>query len=361
MLDVDIAGKRGDFDYAVSFQSKRNVTALFGVSGAGKSTVIDALSGGIIPDNGRIAIDDTIFFDTVARRNMAVRRRRVGHIFQDARLFPHMSVKRNLTYARWAGWRSKKSASFDDVVALLELDNLLRRLPRTLSGGERQRVAIGRALLSDPRLLLMDEPLSGLDFLRKSEIMPYLEALANESGVPIVYVSHDLDEIVQLADHLVLMENGRVSAHGAIADVLPRVHGQFNMGKQVPNSLLDAHYYGTDPTYEITWLTIGHQKIGVPQKLHPRDEAYRIRIDAGFVALALTPPRQTSFQNILKGIVLGVQHGGGMFSDVTVSVDGQPLISRVTRKACDDLELAVDQPVYILVKSVSIQGILPKA
>lgn len=357
MLDVDIAGKRGDFDYAVSFQSESKVTALFGVSGAGKSTVIEALSGGTTPDNGRIAIDDVVFFDIVSRKNMAVRRRRVGHIFQDARLFPHMSVKRNLTYARWAGWRSKKSASFDDVVSMLGLGDLLKRLPGTLSGGERQRVAIGRALLSDPRLLLMDEPLSGLDLQRKSEIMPYLEKLAHESGVPIVYVSHDLDEVVRLADYLVLMEGGRVTAKGPISGVLPRVQGQFNLRNHTPASLLMADFLSPDPTYGMTWLSIGRQKIAVSEKLIARDTPYRIRIDASDVAIALDFPGHSSFQNILEGKVLAVKHAGGTFSDITISLDGQPIVARVTRKASDDLDLQPDSVVYVLIKSVAIEGI----
>lgn len=359
MLDLDIAGKRGTFDYAVAFRSDARVTALFGVSGSGKTTVIDALSGDEQPENGRIDVDGTVFFDSVSRRFMPVRRRRVGHIFQDARLFPHLSVKRNLTYARWAGWRSGKSASFDDVVTLLGLGGLLKRLPGTLSGGERQRVAIGRALLSDPRILLMDEPLSGLDYQRKSEIMPYLEALAHEGGVPVVYVSHDLDEVVRLAGHLVLLENGRVRAEGPVAEILPRIHGQFDFERHAPNSLISARYSAADPTYAMTWLSVGTQRLGVPEKLEPRGEAFRVRIDASDVALALAPPEKTSFQNVLAGRVLAVQHGGGAFSDVSVSIDGQLLVARITRRACDALALDVEKPVFALVKSVAIDGVRP--
>ncbi|MEP3523853.1 MAG: molybdenum ABC transporter ATP-binding protein [Hyphomicrobiales bacterium] len=358
MIDVDIAGKRGDFDYAVRFKSSENVTALFGASGVGKTTVIDALSGDMQPDNGRIDISDAPFYDSVTRKNMSVRKRRVGHVFQDGRLFPHMSVKRNLTYARWAGWRSRKSASFDDVVALLGLGDLLTRMPGTLSGGEKQRVAIGRALLSDPRVLLMDEPLSGLDYQRKSEIMPYLERLAHESGVPIIYVSHDLDEVVRLAGHLVLMDGGRVVSEGPIIDVLPRIHGQFDFARHAPNSLLKAYFGGVDDTYSMTWLTIGQQKLIVPEKLEPRVDAFRIRIDASDVALSTSEPADTSFQNILHGRILGIQHYGGNYSDVSISIDGQALMSRVTRKACDELGLEVEKQVFVLVKSVAVDGVI---
>lgn len=360
MLDIDIAGKRGSFDYAVRFASPERVTALFGVSGAGKSTVIDAISGDLVPSNGKIVVGDSVFFDNGAgasRRLMPVGRRRVGHIFQDGRLFPHMSVKRNLTYARWAGWRNRKSASFDDVVALLGLGDLLNRLPATLSGGERQRVAIGRALLSDPRILLMDEPLSGLDHQRKSEIMPYFETLAHEAGVPVVYVSHDLDEVVRLAEHLVLMERGRVVAEGPIGDILPLIQGQFDFQRHVPSALLAARFIGPDPTYAMTWLQIGQQRLAAPEKIAAFSDTRRVRVVASDVALALSVPRDTSFQNILSGKIIAFEHGGGSFSDVTVSIDGQPIVARVTRRAFDLLELEIEKPVFALVKSVKIDGL----
>jgi len=358
MLDVDIAGKRGDFDYAVRFQSTHKVTALFGASGAGKSTVLDALAGNVRPDNGRIGLGSALFFDSVTRKYMPVRRRRVGQIFQDPRLFPHLSVKRNLTYARWAGWRSKKSASFNDVVDLLGLGDLLKRMPRSLSGGEKQRVAIGRALLSDPRILLMDEPLSGLDYKRKSEIMPYLEHLAHESGVPIVYVSHDLDEVVRLADYLVIMERGRVAHQGAIAEVLPHIQGQYDFARHSPNSLLEAYYGGLDTTYPMTWFTIGRQRLVVSQKVEPREGAFKIRIDASDVALALRAPEGSSFQNILHGKILSIQHNGAASSDISISIDGQALMARITRKACDELQLEAEKKVFALVKSVAVDGII---
>lgn len=360
MLDIDIAGKRGNFDYAVRFASSEKVTALFGVSGAGKSTVIDAISGELVPTNGKILVGDSVFFDNAAgasRRVMPIGRRRVGHIFQDGRLFPHMSVKRNLTYARWAGWRNRKTASFDAVVALLGLGDLLKRLPETLSGGERQRVAIGRALLSDPRILLMDEPLTGLDHQRKSEIMPYLEVLAHEMGVPMVYVSHDLDEVVHLAEYLVLLEHGRVVADGPIGDILPLIHGQFDFQRHVPSALLAARYIGPDPTYAMTWLMIGQQRLAVPEKIAPFADTLRVRVGASDVALALSAPHGISFQNILSGKIMSFVHGGGSFSDVTVSIDGQPLVARVTRRAFDLLALDIEKPVFALVKSVAIDGL----
>ena len=354
MLEVDIAGQRGAFEYAVRFFSDAKVTALFGVSGAGKSTIIDAISGIIRPENGKIVVGETVFFDASSRLNLAVRRRRVGHIFQESRLFPHLSVQQNLTYGRWAGRRSRQAASFGDVVALLGLEALLKRRPDSLSGGERQRVAIGRALLSDPRVLLMDEPLAGLDFQRKSEIMPYLRLLADESGVPVVFVSHHLDEVAELADYLVLMARGRVVEAGLIGDVLPKVEGAFDFQRHAPNSLLRAFYQAGDAVYGLSYLLVGTQRLVVPQVVSASHQAYRIRVAANDVVLARQAPAQTSFQNCLSGYVLALQDGDRAFCDVTVSVDGQPLVARLTRKACDDMALAPGLGLYVLIKAVSI-------
>ena len=356
MLKVDVAGSLGEFDYAVSFETEHRVIALFGVSGAGKSTVINTLSGVLLPDYGHISIDDSVFLDTSTRQNISPRRRRIGQIFQDGRLFPHMSVKRNLTYARWAGWR-KKTQSFDDVVSLLGIDHLLSRRPHELSGGEQQRVALGRALLSDPRLLLMDEPLTGLDYERKAEILPYLERLAHEFGIPIIYVSHDLDEIIRLADYLVLLENGRAKAKGPIGEILPKVHGQFAAGVQTPVSLISASFQRIDHIYGMTVLSCGRQEFIVPIILQEQTTPYRVRIDSRDVALALSRPDQTSMQNILSGKIMIVEKVSESAADISVNIDGQVVVSRVTLKAVDELNLKVEQQVFLMVKSVAVDGV----
>ncbi len=196
------------------FAADWGVTALFGHSGAGKTTLLKMIAGTLRPESGRIAVGDFTLFDAERGINLPPEKRRIGYVFQEARLFPHMSVKRNLTYARWAG-RRQATRSFDEVVALLGIGHLLDRRPSTLSGGERQRVAIGRALLSDPALLLLDEPLSSLDHARRQEILPFIERLRDESHVPIVYVSHEIDEVARLADQIVLLSAGRVTASGA--------------------------------------------------------------------------------------------------------------------------------------------------
>jgi molybdate transport system ATP-binding protein len=214
MFEISVRKKLGDFSLDVRFESKALVTALFGPSGSGKTSVANAISGLLKPDEGRIVVGDQVLFDSKARINVPVHRRRVRVVFQESRLFPHLNVRQNLLFGRWlAGKRA--GGEFDEVVQLLGIEKLLKRRPRTLSGGERQRVAIGRALLADPAALLMDEPLASLDQARKQEILPYLERLVANARVPILYVSHAREEIDRLAQTVVTIEDGQAKAVGA--------------------------------------------------------------------------------------------------------------------------------------------------
>jgi molybdate transport system ATP-binding protein len=214
MFEISVRKKLGDFSLDVRFESKALVTALFGPSGSGKTSVANAISGLLKPDEGRIVVGDQVLFDSKARINVPVHRRRVRVVFQESRLFPHLNVRQNLLFGRWlAGKRAGRE--FDEVVQLLGIEKLLKRRPRTLSGGERQRVAIGRALLADPAALLMDEPLASLDQARKQEILPYLERLVANARVPILYVSHAREEIDRLAQTVVTIEDGQAKAVGA--------------------------------------------------------------------------------------------------------------------------------------------------
>ena len=211
-LEVDVAGRVGSFAVDVGFASEGGVTALFGHSGAGKTTVINMIGGLVRPRRGRIVVDGRVLFDAERRIDLPPHRRRLGHVFQEGRLLPHLSVRHNLLYGRWFSSARADARRFEEVVELLGVEALLARRPRSLSGGERQRVAIGRALLSAPSALLMDEPLASLDAPRKAEILPYLERLRDHARLPIVYVSHAIDEVAQLARIMVLMSEGRVVA-----------------------------------------------------------------------------------------------------------------------------------------------------
>jgi len=214
MLTVEVEKKLGEFAVHASFASESGATVLFGPSGAGKTSIINMIAGLLAPDRGRIVLEGEVLFDDAARIDLAVWRRRIGYVFQEGRLFPHLSIKHNLDYGRWMGGHPADPAAFAHAVELLDIGHLLDRRPGKLSGGERQRVAVGRALLMRPRLLLLDEPLASLDSARKADILPYLERLRDEARVPMIYVSHDAAEVTRIATRVVRIEGGRVSATG---------------------------------------------------------------------------------------------------------------------------------------------------
>jgi molybdate transport system ATP-binding protein len=216
VLALDVEKRLGDFTLAAKLEAAEGVTALFGPSGAGKSTIVNLIAGLIAPDRGRIALDGTVLFDAGARIDVPPHRRRIGCVFQEGRLFPHLSVRRNLDYGRWMSGLARDDAAMAHIVELLDLGRLLDRRPGKLSGGERQRVAIGRALLMRPRLLLLDEPLASLDAARKREILPYLVRLRDDAKVPMLYVSHLADEVRAIATQVVRIEDGRVVAQGGL-------------------------------------------------------------------------------------------------------------------------------------------------
>ena len=216
MLSVQVEKQLGGFSIDVAFASESGATVLFGPSGAGKTSVINMIAGLLKPDRGRVVLHDEVLFDDEWRIDQAVWRRRIGYVFQEGRLFPHLSIKHNLDYGRWMGGHAADPAAFAHVVELLDIGHLLDRRPGKLSGGERQRAAVGRALLMRPRLLLLDEPLASLDAARKQDILPYLERLRDETQVPMIYVSHNAAEVKRIATRVVLMEGGRVTATGGV-------------------------------------------------------------------------------------------------------------------------------------------------
>jgi molybdate transport system ATP-binding protein len=222
MLRVDVSKQLGEFFIEAAFASEGRVTGLFGASGAGKTSLINMIAGLLRPDRGTIAIDGEMLDDSAAHVHIPAHRRRIGYVFQDARLFPHLDVRQNLDYGRRMNRLAHDPANLGRVIDLLDIGTLLDRRPGQLSGGERQRIALGRALLSQPRLLLLDEPLGSLDDERKAEILPYLVRLRDEANVPMVYVSHDADEMRQLATQVVMLGRGRLTAFGG-AEVLPKI------------------------------------------------------------------------------------------------------------------------------------------
>lgn len=356
-LEVDVTGRVGSFEVDVRFASEGGVTGLFGHSGAGKTTVINMIGGLVRPRRGRIVVDGRLLFDRERGIEVAAHRRRLGHVFQEGRLFPHLSVRHNLLYGRWFSGAPSKASRFDEVVGLLGLDHLLKRRPRSLSGGERQRVAIGRALLGEPAALLMDEPLASLDPPRKAEILPYLERLRDHARLPIVYVSHSIDEVARLAQTMVLMSHGRVAAAGRVAEIMTRLDLRPMTGRFEAGVVVDAEVAGHDERYQLTTVSIGAQTLVLPRLDEAPGAHVRLRVRARDVALATERPAGISIQNMLPGRVAELSREEGPFVEANVDVDGAVLTARLTRRAADALALRPGQPVFALIKSIALDRV----
>ncbi len=333
------------------------VTALFGPSGAGKSSVLAAAAGLFRPDECRLAIGDEIVADTRRRIWVAPERRRVGLVFQDSRLFPHMSVATNLRY----GMRRAPPGDigFDDIVDLLGIAPLLPRRPHTLSGGERQRVAIGRALLAQPRLLLMDEPLASLDAARKAEILPYLARLHAGTRLPVLYVTHAFGEVAQLADTLVLLEAGRVLAAGTLEEIAARADLP-TARRDDAGAVLEARVLSHDPGRRLTRLGCGGIELLVPLLATPAGGRLRVRVPAREIILArpdgIAAGAAISLHNILAGTVRALAEDAARRATmVEIAVGGTMLLARVTPDATERLGLTPGSRILALVKSMSIE------
>jgi molybdate transport system ATP-binding protein len=355
MLEVDVACPLGSLTLEARFRADGGVTALFGRSGAGKTSIINAIAGLLRPRQGRIALDGEALFDSRQGIDLPRHRRRIGCVFQEARLFPHLTVRQNLLYGRWFTPRARRRGGLDEVVGLLGIAPLLARRPGTLSGGEKQRVAIGRALLASPRLLLMDEPLASLDHQRKAEILPYLDRLRSESRVPIVYVSHALDEVTRLADTLVIVSDGRVAAVGPLAEIMARVDLGPLTGRAEAGSVLVATIARHDDRYALSALEILGQTLLVPRLDEPPGSAVRLRIRARDVAIATAPPRELSIRNQLQGRIASLEVEAGPFAELTVDLGGAMLRARLTRLAVDELGLRPGLAVTALIKAVAVE------
>lgn len=356
-LQVAIRKRLGAFELDVAFEgAAEGVTALFGVSGAGKSQTLAAIAGAGRPDHGRIALGGEVLFDSERGVDQPMQHRGAGWVFQDARLFPHLDVTANLSYGARRARGRPEIVAFDEVVEVLGIGHLLKRRPRDLSGGERQRVAIGRALLSQPRLLLMDEPLSALDAARRAEIMPYLESLKTRFRLPILYVTHALSELARLADRVVVLEHGRVLAQGALNEVLSRPDLPSLSGRRDAVSAFDATVAGHDPDRRLTRLDAGAASLLVPALALETGRRVRVATLAREVLLATEPPRALSARNVLPGQVTRLTPGPDLAVLVEVQLTGGPsLLAAVTDDAVRDLQLAPGQAVWAVLKSVAVE------
>ena len=352
-LKVDIRHRLGDFTLEAAFESSGRLTALFGPSGSGKTSLINLIGGLIRPDHGTIAADGRVLVDTSTRKFLPKHKRRIGYVFQDARLFPHMTVRQNLNYGRFFTPAPDRYGDLDGVVDLLGIGHLLDRRPGALSGGEKQRVAIGRALLSSPRLILMDEPLASLDENRKAEIMPYIERLRDETKLPIVYVSHSISEVARLATDMVVLNTGRVAASGPAREILQHLDLLPEEDRGEAGTVLDMQVTRRDGTFDICTLASPAGEIHVPGLDAEEGATMRIRIRARDVIVATQRPHGLSALNILSGKVAGIGAGKGPFADVMIDCGGQGVAARITRQSADALGLSEGMPVYAVVKSVT--------
>ena len=351
-IEVALRHTQGRFTLDAAFDVKLGgITALFGPSGAGKTTIVNAIAGLIRPQSGRIAIDGEVVLDTAARVFIPARLRRTGCVFQDARLFPHLSVENNLRF----GWRRARVratlAQFSEIVELLGLSPLLARKPARLSGGEKSRVGLGRALLASPRLLLLDEPLSALDAARKTDILPYLERLRDLHRLPMIYVTHSTEEVSRLADQIIVLQDGRVAAQGTVFDVLsdPGLGALVpSPGAVFPVRVLEHRGDG------LTALAFDGGVLLVPHLDRLAGTALRVRLRADDIMLARDAPHAVSANNVLPAKVLSVRTHHGAHADIGLRCGNVKLVARITRSSLERLGFAGGQHVFAIVKSVTV-------
>jgi molybdate transport system ATP-binding protein len=354
MIEFSAEKELGTFRFAAAFESpSRGLLALFGRSGAGKTTLINMLAGLARPDRGRIRLDGLALFDSAAGIDLPPERRRIGYVFQEGRLFPHLDVRGNLLYGQRRAPANDRPIALGEIVELLGIGHLLQRQPADLSGGEKQRVAIGRALLASPKLLLLDEPLAALDAERKAEILPYIERLRDEFSLPIVYVSHDSTEILRLADSVLLLEQGRIAAYGSIADVFGRPELQRLVGAAEAGAVLSAKLEAHDEAFALSYLKFAGGRLAIPKVAAELGSELRLRIRARDVSLATTRPGGLSIQNVIPARISAIHPADGPYVDVELDA-GTPLWARLTARSVHDMSLALGQEVFALVKAVSI-------
>jgi molybdate transport system ATP-binding protein len=369
MLRVSALKKRDGFTLQAEFEAPTpGVVALFGRSGCGKTTLVDIISGLLAADEARIQLDNVVLADTRAGICVPVERRRIGYVFQDARLFPHFSVLGNLRYGLKRTERSppgrptagapraRQPIAFDDVISLLGLAPLLNRRPHQLSGGERQRVGLGRALLSQPQLLLLDEPLASLDVARREEVLPYLQALRDQLSMPMVYVSHQFEEVLQLATHVVLMEAGCVVAQGTLSEVSLCPELRAIVGPDSVGSVLDGVVTRADPTRAMADLQLGNSILQISLRDVAIGSPVRVHLLARDIILATEKPHALSIRNTLQGVISEMSPNEDEAVLVKVDIGGATVLARVTNDAAAALNLSPGTPVWVLVKAISTCG-----
>lgn len=354
-LSVRLSHAREDFSLDVAFDAPPGVTVLFGQSGSGKTTVVNAVAGLIRPDRARIAVGNWVLCDDASGQCLAPHKRRLGYVFQDARLFPHLTVAQNLSYGRWFAGRGARAESPDHVIEMLGIGHLLTRRPTDLSGGEKQRVAIGRALLANPKLILADEPLASLDAARKEDILPYFERLRDETDIPILYVSHSAAEVARLATTVVALHKGRVTQVGSAAEVLANpehLPGGIRAAGAVLTATVRKHHDDG-----LTELDAGGAALFLPRLSQNLGQSVRVRIAAHEVLLSRAKPEGLSALNILHGTITAIRSGEGPGVMVTLDTPAGAVPARITKRSAQAMGLTEGARCFAVIKTVSIARI----
>ncbi|MFD1801770.1 molybdenum ABC transporter ATP-binding protein ModC [Mixta tenebrionis] len=351
MLELNFTLRQGESLLQVNAElPTKGITAVFGVSGAGKTSLINAIAGLAQPQQGSIRLNGRTLSDAEENLWLPPEKRGVGYVFQEARLFPHYRVRGNLRY----GMAKSRQAQFDALVNLLGLNDLLDRFPWTLSGGEKQRVAIGRALLTAPDILLMDEPLASLDIPRKRELLPWLQKLAQQVDIPVLYVSHSLDEILQLADRVLLLDKGQVKATGTLEQVWSSSALRPWLPRSEQSTVLRVQVLEQHPDYAMTALSLGDQHIWVSRVEAPIKSPLRIRIQSSDVSLSLQPPQNSTIRNVLPAQVSELIEVDNQQVEVKLRIGASELWARITPWARDELAIKPGMWLFAQIKSVSI-------
>jgi len=333
----------------------RGVTAIFGPSGSGKTSLLRSIAGLERAGSGSLAVNGEVWQDDAAGIFLPVHRRPLGYVFQEASLFAHLDVGRNLDFGLRRVPAAQRRVSLEQAIGLLGLQQLMQRMPGTLSGGERQRVAIARALATSPRLLLMDEPLASLDIARKAEILPYLERLHDELDMPVLYVSHAPDEVARLADHLVLMEAGRIIASGPTRELMTRLDLPLAHGDAAA-AVLDAVVSAVEPEWHMSHAEFSGGRISLLNPALQVGQRVRVRIQARDVSLTLWRQESTSVQNIFPAVVESLSADSPGQVMVRLDAGGSALLARITQKSADALQLQAGSQVFAQVKGVAVLG-----
>jgi len=356
--ELSITFKTGYSDFELDVDVSlplQGVTAIFGPSGSGKTTLLNVIAGSLRPRTGRILFDDQIWQQSSPDKWVPAHRRGVGLVFQDGQLFPHLSVGGNLDFAKKRAPETSAGHSYAEIIAAMDLSDLLNRAPQTLSGGEKQRVAIARSLLTRPRLLLLDEPLSALDSARKTELLPFLETLKSQFNIPTLYVSHDVDEVSRIADRVMMLDAGRVAGFGPTDDILSQFGLEAGRNPYDRTSSLKGVVDEQSPDSDLLAVRVGQGQIWLASDLALRPGTHiQLKISARDVSIATKRPEQISIQNMIEANIVAIHEvKRPAFQTIELNVYGQRLDAVITRKAVSDLALSPGRNVYALIQSAT--------